>query len=75
MTRLPQNEVKQRADTAYYERMFAMLQEVDIYQINELPSIIQAITNCRPLMEAFHHASFPESELGSPKYSTFSPKR
>ena len=25
MTRIAQNEVKQRADTAYYERMFAML--------------------------------------------------
>ena len=32
MTRIAQNEVKQRADTAYYERMFTMLQEVDIYQ-------------------------------------------
>ena len=36
MTRIVQNEVKQRADTAYHERMSAMLQDVDIYQINEL---------------------------------------
>ena len=45
MTRIAQNEVKQRADTAYYERMFAMLQEVDIYQINELSKHIQRAIN------------------------------
>ena len=65
MTRIAQNEVKQRADTAYYERMFAMLQEVDIYQINELSKHIQRAINELPptYRESFHHASFPESEL------------
>ncbi len=65
MTRIAQNEVKQRADTAYYERMFAMLQEVDIYQINELSKHIQRAINELPptLLGSFHHASFPESEL------------
>ena len=48
MTRIAQNEVKQRADTAYYERMFAMLQEVDIYQINELSKHIQRAINELP---------------------------
>ena len=48
MTRIAQNEVKQRADTAYYERMFTMLQEVDIYQINELSKHIQRAINELP---------------------------
>ena len=56
MTRIAQNEVKQRADTAYYERMFAMLQEVDIYQINELSKHIQ-----RAIMHRFQNLSYKEA--------------
>lgn len=65
MTRIAQNEVKQRADTAYYERMFAMLQEVDIYQINELSKHIQRAINELPptYREAFIMHRFQKSEL------------
>ena len=63
MTRIAQNEVKQRADTAYYERMFTMLQEVDIYQINELSKHIQRAINELPptYREAFIMQRFPKN--------------
>ena len=68
MTRIAQNEVKQRADTAYYERMFAMLQEVDIYQINELSKHIQRAINELPptyreafIMHRFQNLSYKEA--------------
>ncbi len=68
MTRIAQNEVKQRADTAYYERMFAMLQEVDIYQINELSKHIQRTINELPptyreafIMHRFQNLSYKEA--------------
>lgn len=68
MTRIAQNEVKQRADTAYYERMFAMLQEVDIYQINELSKHIQRAINELPptyreafVMHRFQNLSYKEA--------------
>lgn len=68
MTRIAQNEVKQRADTAYYERMFAMLQEVDIYQINELSKHIQSTINELPptyreafIMHRFQNLSYKEA--------------
>ncbi len=43
MTRIAQNEVKQRADTAYYERMFAMLQEVDIIEYSLKQYLFKAV--------------------------------
>ena len=60
MTRIVQNEVKQRADTAYHERMSAMLQDVDIYQINELSRHIQKAINELPpaYKEAFNMHRF-----------------
>lgn len=68
MTRIAQNEVKQRADTAYYERMFTMLQEVDIYQINELSKHIQRAINELPptyreafIMHRFQNLSYKEA--------------
>lgn len=77
MTRITQNEVKQRADTAYYERMLIMLQEVDIYQINELSKHIQqAIDELPPtyreafIMHRFRNLSYKDAaeQLGvSPK--------
>ena len=57
MTRIAQNEVKQRADTAYYERMFTMLQEVDIYQINELPPTYREAF----IMHRFQNLSYKEA--------------
>lgn len=71
MTRIVQNEVKQRADTAYHERMSAMLQDVDIYQINELSRHIQKAINELPpaykeafIMHRFRNLSYKEaSEL------------
>ncbi len=55
ITRIAQNEVKQRADTAYYERNASghAVQEVDIYQINELSKKAYTkgdSTNCRLLI-------------------------
>ena len=58
----------QRADSAYYERMFAMLQEVDIYQINELSKHIQRAINELPptyrvtfIMHRFQNLSYKEA--------------
>ena len=68
MTRIVQNEVKQRADTAYHERMSAMLQDVDIYQINELSRHIQKAINELPpaykeafIMHRFRNLSYKEA--------------
>lgn len=67
MTRIVQNEVKQRADAAYHERMLDMLQEVDMYQINELSKHIQkAIDELPPsykeafIMHRFRDLSYKE---------------
>ena len=68
MTRVVQNEVKQRADTAYHERMSAMLQDVDIYQVNELSRHIQKAINELPpaykeafIMHRFRNLSYKEA--------------
>ena len=68
MTRIVQNEVKQRADTAYHERMSAMLQDVDIYQVNELSRHIQKAINELPpaykeafIMHRFRNLSYKEA--------------
>lgn len=68
MPRIVQNEVKQRADTAYHERMSAMLQDVDIYQINELSRHIQKAINELPpaykeafIMHRFRNLSYKEA--------------
>lgn len=67
MTRIVQNEVKQRADAAYHERMLDMLQEVDVYQISELSKHIQkAIDELPPsykeafVMHRFRDLSYKE---------------
>lgn len=67
MTRIVQNEVKQRADAAYHERMLDMLQEVDVYQISELSKHIQkAIDELPPsykeafIMHRFRDLSYKE---------------
>lgn len=68
MTRVVQNEVKQRADTVYHERMSSMLQDVDIYQINELSRHIQKAINELPpaykeafIMHRFRNLSYKEA--------------
>lgn len=68
MSRIVQNEVKQRADAAYHERMFSMLQDIDICQINELSKHIQrAIDELPPtykeafIMHRFHNLSYKEA--------------
>ena len=68
MTRVVQNEVKQRADTVYHERMSAMLQDVDIYQVNELSRHIQKAINELPpaykeafIMHRFRNLSYKEA--------------
>lgn len=68
MTRIAQDEVKQRADTAYHKRMSTMLQEVDVYQINELSKHIQkAISQLPPtykeafVMHRFQNLSYKEA--------------
>lgn len=67
MTRIVQNEVKQRADAAYHERMLDMLQDVDVYLINELSKHIQkAIDELPPsykeafIMHRFRDLSYKE---------------
>ena len=68
MTRIAQDEVRQRAATAYYERMLTMLQEVDIRQINELSRHIQRAVNELPptyreafIMHRFQNLSYKEA--------------
>ncbi|CAK7023450.1 RNA polymerase sigma-70 factor [Bacteroides rodentium] len=68
MSRIAQNEVKQRADTAYHERMTAMLHEVDVCQINELSKHIQkAVSELPPsykeafVMHRFRNLSYKEA--------------
>lgn len=68
MTRIAQNEVKLRADTAYHERMMAMLQNVDIQQINEMSRHIQKAINELPpsykeafIMHRFQNLSYKEA--------------
>lgn len=67
MTRIAQNEVKQRADEAYHQRMLDMLQDVDVYLINELSKHIQkAIDELPPsykeafIMHRFRDLSYKE---------------
>lgn len=67
MTRIVQNEVKQRADEAYHQRMLDMLQDVDVYLINELSKHIQkAIDELPPsykeafIMHRFRDLSYKE---------------
>ena len=67
MTRVVQNEVKQRADAAYYERMYASLQDADVLLINELSKHIQkAIDELPPsykeafIMHRFRNLSYKE---------------
>lgn len=68
MTRIVQNEVKLRVDTAYHERMFGMLEDVDVYQINEMSKHIQkAIEELPPsykeafIMHRFQNLSYKEA--------------
>lgn len=68
MTRIVQNEVKLRVDTAYHERMFGMLEDVDVYQINEMSKHIQkAIDELPPsykeafIMHRFQNLSYKEA--------------
>jgi RNA polymerase sigma-70 factor (ECF subfamily) len=68
MTRIMQNEVKQRVDAAYHERMIAILQDVDVYQMNELSRHIQkAIDELPPsykeafIMHRFRNLSYKEA--------------
>lgn len=67
MTRIAQNEVKQRANEAYHQRMLDMLQDVDVYLINELSKHIQkAIDELPPsykeafIMHRFRDLSYKE---------------
>ncbi len=67
ITRVVQNEVKQRADTAYHERMVATLEDVDIYQINEMSRHIQQAIEELPqsyreafIMHRFRNLSYKE---------------
>lgn len=67
MTRIAQNEVKQRADEAYHQRMLTMLQDVDVYQINELSNHIRKAIDELPssykeafIMHRFRDLSYKE---------------
>lgn len=67
MTRVVQNEVKQRADAAYYERMYASLQDADVLLINELSKHIQKVIDELPpsykeafIMHRFRNLSYKE---------------
>lgn len=68
MTRIVQNEVKLRVDTAYHERMFGMLEDVDVYQINEMSKHIEKAIDELPLsykeafiMHRFKNLSYKEA--------------
>lgn len=68
MTRIVQNEVKLRVDTAYHERMFGMLEDVDVYQINEMSKYIEKAIDELPLsykeafiMHRFKNLSYKEA--------------
>ncbi len=67
MTRVVQNEVKQRADTAYHERMINTLEDVDVYLINEMSKHIQQAIEELPqsyreafVMHRFRNLSYKE---------------
>ncbi len=68
MTRIAQNEVKQRTDSIYHERMLAMLQDVDVCQINELSKRIRQAIDELPasyreafIMHRFGNLSYKEA--------------
>ncbi|MBQ8500715.1 MAG: RNA polymerase sigma-70 factor [Bacteroides sp.] len=67
MSRIMQNELKMRTDTIYHERMVATLQEVDIYQVNELSKRIKEAVDELPesyreafIMHRFRNLSYKE---------------
>ena len=68
INKIAQNEVKQRVDTAYYERMLANLQDTDIYQITELSKHIKKAINELPstykeafIMHRFQNLSYKQA--------------
>lgn len=67
MTRIVQNEVKLRVDTAFHDRMFGKLEDVDVFQINEMSKHIQQAINELPesyreafIMNRFQSLSYKE---------------
>lgn len=67
MTRIVQNEVKLRVDTAFHDRMFGKLEDVDVFQINEMSRHIQQAINELPesyreafIMNRFQNLSYKE---------------
>ena len=67
MTRIVQNEVKLRVDTAFHDRMFGKLEDVDVFQINEMSKHIQQAINELPksyreafIMNRFQNLSYKE---------------
>lgn len=67
MTRIVQNEVKLRVDTAFHDRMFGKLEDVDVFQINEMSKHIQQAINELPesykeafVMNRFQNLSYKE---------------
>lgn len=67
MTRIVQNEVKLRVDTAFHDRMFGKLEDVDVFQINEMSKHIQQAVNELPesykeafIMNRFQNLSYKE---------------
>lgn len=67
MTRIVQNEVKLRVDTAFHDRMFGRLEDVDVFQINEMSKHIQRAIEELPesykeafIMHRFRNLSYKE---------------
>lgn len=70
INKIAQNEVKQRIDTAYYERMLTNLQDTDIYQITELSKHIKKAINELPptykeafIMHRFQNLSYKQAAV------------
>lgn len=67
LARISRMQLKQRADTYFYEQMQEMLEEVDLYQINELSDRIQDAIMALPptyreafIMHRFKQMSYKE---------------